>query len=54
MRDARRSLRLVEGAAWPVDVLIRSPLVCRDADILGTMDARVGLSVPPSTTPHAD
>jgi DNA repair photolyase len=43
----RRCLRLLLRHDWPIDILTRSPLVLRDADLLKRLTrVRVGLSIP--------
>lgn len=43
----RRCLEVLREFGWGIDILTRSPLVCRDLDLLtGAPDASVGLSIP--------
>ncbi|MEW6660408.1 MAG: radical SAM protein [Thermodesulfobacteriota bacterium] len=46
-RLTRQCLEILGEYGWGIDILTRSPLVCRDLDLLTTLpDVTVGLSIP--------
>ncbi len=46
-RLTRQCLEILGEFGWGIDILTRSPLVCRDLDLLATLpDLSVGLSIP--------
>ncbi|MDI9644280.1 MAG: radical SAM protein [Candidatus Verstraetearchaeota archaeon] len=49
LKIVRGSLEIFRDAGFPVSIQTKSPLVTRDMDLLGTMDAEVGITITSST-----